>query len=62
MEGFSISNTEIWHDVDCMIQTEMECGPRLIWAMALICIGRRHHIPFPIILDKFHTLGNISQD
>ena len=60
-EGFSFSADDQWIDIQCMIQTELECGPRAVWVVALLCVGRLRHIPLGIIIQKIQSLGNLAR-
>ena len=42
-EGFDFSDGNSWLDLDCVHQTELECGPRTIWNMVVLWLGRSRH-------------------
>ena len=61
-EGFTIDANSEWNDIDCIHQTELECGARTIWNMSLLCIGLRRHIPLPLILEKNQSIDDIPRE
>ena len=61
MSGFGINSLRNWIDVPILLQTELECGPRCVWNIALLCIARKHHIPLNLILEKIKTMDNTSR-
>ena len=62
MEGFSIQSLREWNDIPIMLQTELECGPRSIWNMIIICMARKHHITMNNIFVKLRNLGGLSRN
>ena len=61
MHGFSIPSLQYWSDIPILLQTELECGPRSIWNMLILCIARNHHITLNNIFTQIRTLGGISR-
>ena len=62
MLGFRIPNLQHWRDIPILLQTELECGPRCIWNMTLICLARNNHIGLDSIFQKLSNLGGIPRN
>ena len=57
-----LGNREMtWERVDCQEQTELECGPRTLWAILMLCCGFRKTKPMTEIMQKIANLGEIAR-
>ena len=51
-----------WEEVHCQTQTELECGPRVLWAMLMICSGKIRNKTMEEIILQVSNLGGIERE
>ena len=51
----------LWLDLVCQGQTELECGPRALWAMVMLCCGHRKNVNREEIVNKIANLGGVER-